>query len=416
MNHQILTFYYSRIVGKKIFLPTGKPIGVLLDLLVDATGERPKIIAVKTRIKKKITILDYKNFEIIKADTKYIVKCTDIVEVNEADFTKSYYLGQRVLDRQIVDIDGRKLVRVNDLRLVVLKSGTFVVAADVGIEGILRRIGYAKYIKAILSLFHVTLTSKFILWDNVETVDSSKTTIKIGTQYSKLETLHPSDLADIFEEMDKTTRANVFAALDEHKAADVLEELETEAQVHLIENLSKEKAADVLEKMRPSEAADLIDELEPHKAEELLSEMEKEASNDVRELLEYDNKEIGSLMSTEYVSFNKNITVGEAIDELRTMKPEDNALYSILVTDEKHRLIATVSLRDIIVSLPETPLHSIMENQFIAVFDDDNLDDLAEIVSKYNLLAVPVIDSTSKIQGVVIIDDIVKGLVENGKL
>jgi Mg/Co/Ni transporter MgtE len=144
--------------------------------------------------------------------------------------------------------------------------------------------------------------------------------------------------------------------------------------------------------------------------------MDKEASEDVRELLEYDDKQVGSIMSTDFIAFNKNITAGQAIDELRRQKPEDNVLYSILATDEKNRLVGTISLRDIVVTDPATPLHSVMDNQFISVFDDDKLGDLAEIVSKYNLLAVPVIDSSSKIQGVVIIDDIVEELVENRKL
>lgn len=412
----ILTFYLSRIIGVKIYSPRGKYIGKIEDLLVDSSGKRPYVVGVLSRNDKKTSLYVFSSFEIIKVENRYIVRCNEEIELEEEKYPKSYFLAKKVLDKQIVDIDGRKLVRVNDLRLVLLQSGAYVVAVDVGIEGILRRLGYAKVVKTILSALHINLSSKFILWDNVETVESTHSTIKMGMEYSKLETLHPSDLADIFEEMDKTTRANVFAALDEHKAADVLEELETEAQVQIIETLTKEKAADVLEKMRPSEAADLIDELAPHKAEELLNAMDEEASADVRDLLEYSDKQVGSIMSTDFISFAKNVTAGQTIEELRLHKPENNTLYSILITDEKERLVGTVSLRDIVVADPSTPLHNIMDNQFISVFDDDKLGDLSEIISKYNLLAVPVIDNASKIQGVVIIDDIMEELLENGKL
>jgi len=282
-------------------------------------------------------------------------------------------------------------------------------------EGLLRRIGLSKSLNAILKMFGTTLPSKFILWDEIEAIDFSNLNIRLSTTFTKLNHLHPSDLADIIEDLGKKAKTEVFSSLDDETAADVLEELEPEAQVHILENLSLEKAADVLEKMPAHEVADIMDELEPQKAEELLNEMETESSNDVRELLEYEDDMVGSLMSNEYISFNKRFTVGQALDELRKQKPEDDMLYSILVTDDKERLVATISLRDLVVESPETQLHQIMDVKLITVFDDDKIDSLAEIISKYNMLAIPVIDTASKIQGIVIIDSIVEDLINKGK-
>jgi Mg/Co/Ni transporter MgtE len=260
---------------------------------------------------------------------------------------------------------------------------------------------------------NLTIPTRYIRWDEIEAFDFAGTDIKLSTSYSKLHTLHPSDLADIIEDMDKAARTNVFSSLDEEKAADVLEEMESKAQVQIVESLPKEKAADVLEKMPAHEVADIMEELSPAKAEELLKEMENESSEDVRKLLAYEEKQVGSFMSSDYIAFNKNMTAGDAIDELRKRKPEQEELYTILVVDNFERLVATVTLRDLVIADPLTPLHQIMNIQLITVFDDDNVKSLAEIISKYNLLAIPVINDSSRIQGVVIIDDVVEELVEN---
>jgi len=406
------TFYFSRTLNRKFYSSEGKPLGKVKDLLIELSGSRPRVIAIKTRIKRKERILDFSQFELVKAITNYVIKCNNIVDFQIPESSHSIFLAESVLDRQIVDINGRKLVRVNDFRLVIISTGVYLIAVDVGLEGLLRRIGISHQIKTFLSWFNLTLPGRYILWDDVETIDSMRAGIRLSTTYSKLHTLHPSDLADIIEDMDHKSRINVFSALDEEKAADVLEELEDKAQVHVIETLSKEKAADVLEKMPAHEAADIIDQLETEKAEELLNEMTLETSGDVRELLQYEEDTVGSVMSADYVSFNKNVTVAHVIDELRKTKPEADVLYSILVVDDRERLIGALSLRDLIVSEPSLLLHLIMEKQLVTVFDDDKIDSLVEIIDKYNLLAVPVIDSSSKIQGLVMIDKVLEELIE----
>ena len=350
---------------------------------------------------------------LINIHNQYVFKCQNIdntlIDLNE----NTVFLKNNVLDRQLVDIDNRKLVRVNDLRLAILATGTFVVAVDVGLEGLLRRLGVAKQLKMLFDIFHITMPNKLILWDEVETVDFGHAGIKLSSPFSKLSTLHVSDLADIIEDMDAKMQAHVFASLDEERAADVLEELETDAQIHVLESMSIEKAADVLEKMPADEVADILDEMEEDKAEELLSEMERHASEEVRELLEYDDDEIGSLMTTDFISFSKSLTVNETILELRKLKPESDTIYYLYIVDEKDRFVATVSLRDIIVSQPETTLSEIMSERAIYVTDTDNLNLIGEIISKYNLLAVPVVDKDKVMVGMVVIDDIVYTLLRS---
>ena len=408
-----LTFYLSRLIGRKFTTPELKPIGIIKDFLIDHTLERPRIIGLKVKIDKKYRFVDFSVFEIKKTKYKYSIICKKLrdIELNE----NLLLLAENLLDKQIVDIEGRKLVRVNDVRLVLIPSGSYVIAVDVGIEGLLRRLGIADPFQLIWNLFKTNLPSKLILWEDVQTVDFSKSNIKLAKTYSKLHTLHPSDLADIIEELDKATSSNVFASLDEEKAADVLEELDSHTQVHIIESMPKEKAADVLELMPADEAADILEELEEEKVEELLKEMDVESSEDVRELLEYHEHSVGSIMTTDFYHFNESLTVDETIKELRKLKPETDTIYSLLVLDDQEKLVATVSLRDLIISEPDKRLSDIMNKEFISVYDDDKIDILAEIISKYDLLAIPVTDKDMKVEGMVVIDDIVEDLIKDRK-
>jgi magnesium transporter len=408
-----ITFYLSLIVGKRFYSPDGKPLGRVKDLAIDYSQARPVIFAAKCRTGKKWRMLDFSRFQIVKAEERLIIRCDEMVDISLDDNPHLLMLAENVFDKQIVDINGRKLVRVNDVRMVFVPAGAYVIAVDIGMDGFLRRLGLPLSVRWWLGRLGITIPTHYIRWDEIEAFDFSRSDLKLSASYSKLHTLHPSDLADIIEDMDRAARTNVFSSLDEEKAADVLEELESKAQVQIVESLPKEKVADVLEKMPAHEVADIMEELTPEKAEELLTEMEDESSEDVRKLLAYEEKHVGSFMSSDYVAFNKNITAGDAINELRKRKPEQDELYSILVIDNSERLVGTVSLRDLVITDPGTLLHKFMNKQLITVFDDDNVDSLAEIISKYNLLAIPVINDSSRIQGVVIIDDVVEELVEH---
>jgi CBS domain-containing protein len=370
---------------------------------------------IKVKIKKEDKYFSIQNFTINKINKKLYISCSQPIELSEEIVNNSLLLVDSIMDQQIVDLNGRKLVRVNDVRMVSLPMGTYAVAVDIGIEGLLRRIGIVKPVRWLLSLFGVTLPSKFILWDDVQAIDFNNLNIKLSKSYTKLHMLHPSDLADIIEDLGKQSSAEVFSALDEEKAADVMEELETNTQIHIIESLSVEKMADVLEKMPADEVADILDQLETDKAEMLLDEMETESSQEVRDLLEYADNSVGSLMTTDYLSFKLNTTVDEVINELRTKKPESAELYNLFVTETNDELIGTFTLRDLVVSQPQTIIGDIMKTEPISLLDDQKVDDIAEIISKYNLLAIPVVDQCNVIQGMVVIDDIVEDLIHKRK-
>ena len=413
------TFYFSRIIGCRVYDENNVFIGKLIDLAVstehlnpdDTEPFRPKVKAVLLKKSGTENYFKFSRISVAKANGRYRVYCNEPVGIPKKETKENLLLKESILDQQIVDINGRKVVRVNDIRLVTIAEGVFAIAVDVGIEGLMRRIGIDKPLNLLLSLIRIHIPAEFILFDDIAAIDHTNLSIKLSKASSKLHTLHPSDLADIIEELGKISKTTVFSALNEEKAADVLEELEPHEQVHIIESMPLDKAADVLEKMPANEAADLLDKLEDEKAELLLDEMEKESSKEVRELLEYPDKSVGSLMNTEVLSFSENITIDEVLNKIRIQKPEMEVLYNLFVVDNDDKLVATVSLRDLVISLPQTPIHKIMKRDPISVYDYDEVDSLAEIISKYNLLAIPVTDKENKLEGMVVIDDVIEDLI-----
>lgn len=411
------TFYLSGIIGKEAFDTDGEAVGIIKDLLINAIPGGPNdpgrqiVTGIKLKTEAGTGFYSFQHFRVLKERERVGITCKELVRLNEEEVLNGMALVENILDKQIVDLNGRKLVRVNDVRLVKLSQGTFPLAVDIGIEGLLRRLGVSQPMKRILKYLKVAIPAKFILWDDVQAIDFSNLNIKLSKSYSKLHTLHPSDLADILEELGKKSSMTVFSALDEEQAADVLEEMESHAQVHILENLPVEKAADVLEKMPADEVADILDELEDDRAESLLKEMEAESSQEVRELLEYEDDVVGSIMTTDYLSFNPAKTVADVLDELRSKKPEAYELYNMFVTEKNDELIGSFNLRDLVVSDPSLKISEIMKTEPVSLYDDQDIKDIAEVVSKYDFLAVPVVDKQNQLQGMVVVDDVVEDLI-----
>ncbi|MEN9353037.1 MAG: hypothetical protein RL318_362, partial [Fibrobacterota bacterium] len=232
--------------------------------------------------------------------------------------------------------------------------------------------------------------------------------LKLSIDTANLKTLHPSDLADLIEDLDSHSQAILFQSLDAEHAAEVLEEMEPEAQAQILRDIPVELAADVLEQMPSDEVADILDEIGEDRAEELLEEMEKSASDEVRELMEYPDNVVGSLMSTEYLCFRDEDTVGRVLEDLREQKPDAEAIYSLFVVDHQDRLTAIVPLPSLVISSLDQKLSEIEGSRRLhKVLDTAPIPDLVELVSKYSLLSVPVVDADQKLIGAVVVDDVV---------
>ena len=315
------------------------------------------------------------------------------------------WLARDVLDKQIVDTDGRRVVRVNDLQLQESSSDLLLVGVDIGARGLLRRLGVEQLGRRIRRLTGADFPQRLISWDAVDPVQSDERSVRLRISHQKLAKLHPADIAEIVSQLGGRDRAAIFASLDDETAAETLEESSDEVQAQILARLSDERAADILEEMSPDEAADLLADLSPERREQLIAAMEADEAEDVEELLHYEEDTAGGLMTTEFVAIPVTLSAAQTIDRLRELEPNAESIYYVYIVDEQDKLLGVLSLRDLIVAKPETRISEIMIKRVIAVPLDARPEDVAAVIAKYNLLAVPVVDDDDRIQGIVTIDD-----------
>src|SRR5207302_1301331 len=304
------------------------------------------------------------------------------------------------LNAEVVDVRQHRVGRVRDL--VVVMSEPFPKVTGV----------ILKNNRKVRSLDWSMVRS----WDNKELslkVDAgslqphSRADTEPWLARQILDKQHPADLADIVNELSPDDRSAVFAALDDEKAADTLEEIdEPQMQASILERLDVERASDILEAMAPDEVADLLADMPRERAQQLLQKMEEDEAGDVEELLAYREDTAGGLMTTEYVAVLHSLTAAEAIERLRELEPDAESVYYVYVTDEEEHLLGVLSLRDLIVAKPETKIRDFMIKNVISVRLDAGPREVAEVTSKYNLLAVPVVDEHNRIHGIVTVDDV----------
>ena len=313
-------------------------------------------------------------------------------------------LVQDVLDKQIIDTDGARVVRVNDIELARINGNVIVTNVDIGVKGILRRIGLDKLGRWATRYMKNEPSVGTISWDFVEPLVHDQS-MRLKVPASKLADLHPSDIAEIISDLNRAEHRDLLNKLDIKQLADTLEEVEPDFQADLLGHFSDEKVADVLEEMSPDEATDLLAELPDERRQGLLKLMESDEADEVRELLRYEEDTAGGLMTTEYVTVTPDLTAAKAIEELRKQGEEAELLYYVYVTDAEEHLQGVFSLSDLIMAQPETPVTEFMHKRVITVDLDTEQDEIAQIVAKYNLIAVPVVDAEEHLHGVVTADD-----------
>jgi CBS domain-containing protein len=315
------------------------------------------------------------------------------------------WLARDVLDKQIVDTDGRRVVRVNDLQLQESDSQLLLVGVDIGARGLMRRLGVEQIGRRFRRLTGSDFPQRIVSWDAVDPVESDERSVRLRISHQKLAKLHPADIAEIVGQLGGRDREAIFASLDDETAADTLEESTEEVQAQILARLSDERAADILEAMSPDEAADLLADLPEERREQLIAKMEADEAEDVEELLTYEEDTAGGLMTTEFVAIPVSLTAAQTIDRLRELEPDAESIYYVYVVDDDEKLLGVLSLRDLIVAKPDTRIADIMIKRVIAVPLDARPEDVAAVIAKYNLLAVPVVDDDDRIQGIVTIDD-----------
>jgi len=323
-----------------------------------------------------------------------------------------FLLERDLLDQQIIDVHGRKVVRVNDVDLhpettdghVKLKVGS----VDVGARGAIRRL--LKGIVPMTALKPVLqkIPPRLIPWDFVDLIETDPARrVKLKISHDRLAKLHPADIADIIEELAPSERQAVFQSLDEEVAAEALEEVQPKVQKSIVQSLDSERAAEIVEEMNPDAAADLLADLPDERTSEILQEMEPEGRNEVEELLEFRENTAAGRMNTEYLSLDADSTVSDAIDVLRNYEGPVEAVHTIYLVDDQWKLVGAVPLAKLILAKPEDKLSSLTIEPLISIHAGAKEREVTEVFDKYNLVILPVLDDNGVLTGVITSDDVI---------
>ena len=401
-------FYLTRMLGKPVTDSAGQPIGIIKDLAI-ATGEVfPRVTSVALVGPDKTPfMLSWRKF-VDSFDEDGAKLNTTAPELRFSyQQPDEVLLARDLLNKQIVDTQGMKVVRVNDLKLSESRNQLRLLGAEVGTRGILRGIWppLENATNAITRFLGHPLRENLIAWNYMELLDRDLSHVKLSVSHRRLHELHPADIADVLEQLSSPQRARVFQYLDDDQVADTISEMEDEIQAQVVDDFTDERASDILEIMDPDDAADILGDLPYDKAEALLRLMGVREARQVRKLLGYREKTAGGIMTPEITTVSEEMTAQEVIDQLRARASEAENVYYVYVVGARRVLEGVVSLRDLVVSPPETKVTEIIERDVFSVGPDDDQEQVAEIMSKYDLLALPVVDEAGRILGIVTVDD-----------
>jgi CBS domain-containing protein/sporulation protein YlmC with PRC-barrel domain len=402
-------FYLSELIGLKVYDLKGRHIGVLRDaaliplihpLRVDRflVGAGPGWLSIR-----------YDQVETISLDGIHLK------DEHLRPYHSDEYMLRMVrdlLDQQIIDAQGRKVVRVNDITfLKECESGydvLHILEVDIGLRSILRRVLRGVVPPPLVRKLQSRISPHSIRWEfcNILEADPQRR-VRLNISNKLLEDMHPADLADIVENLGHEDRAAIFNTMDNEVAAELLSEVQPGMQTRIIESLNTEKAADILEEMEPSEAADLLHELEQEQSEQILEEMQPEEKEEVEELLEFGDETAGGLMDPGFLALPHKATVADAVAELRKNEEVLEDLHSIFLVDEKDRLQHAVPLAKLFFASGNVALKELSSEPLLCVHAQEKQNRVAEMFDKYNLLSLPVVDDNQTLIGVITVDDVV---------
>ena len=402
---KLSVFIYTDILDKKVYDEFGDVLGVLRDVYVTTDDGYPRAIGYKVKRGSSIYNYEFRMISFFEDNGKIIIKTKGSREILTRRY--SYLLSENLMNKKIVDINGKQVVKVKDLKIVEIAGEYKVVAVEAGNLGRFKSRKLSQISKMLYKALGKEYEDKIIPWEDVESLDLKNNNIQLSNSYKKISSLHPADIADILEDLDEGERKKVFESLDEDLAADTFEEIDDEYKSSIIKELSESKTAELLENMDNDEIADLLDGLEEEEKEKIFVNLEKDDAEEVQELMKYEDETVGSIMSKEFVSFNVDISIEDTIDIIREMDVDEEALYCIFVVDEVEKVKGTVKIQDLLLKDKKLLLKDVMDDKVIAVNHSEAIAEAIDQVAKYDLLLTPVVDDDEKLVGVVLIHDII---------
>ena len=407
MNLDINELYLSSVLDKTVIDEKGREIGKLWDLIMIPGEVFPGVSHVLVKGKRMLSAIPWSeislfNSFVISVSGRYYEIAPHVQKDGEI------LVRRDILDKQIVDINGAKVVRVNDIRLGIHKDLLCVFSVDIGFRGILRRLGYERFGERVASTLRTVLPQQEISWEFVQPLEMNLSRLTLTMARDQMADMHPADIAHIISQLPSRNAHTVLISLDTETAGEAIHELEPELRSRIMSQLDSERASDILEEMAPDEAADVLGDLSEEKAQELLGLMDAEEAEDIQELMEHEEDSAGGLMNSEFLSISDELSVEDALREVRLLAPDVETVYYVYVVNADEKLQGVVTLKDLLTSPANTSIRDIMTVQMKWVDVEAAPEDILEIIAKYNLIAVPVLDKEEKMVGIVTVDDIVE--------
>ena len=406
--------YLSRLIHAPIVDAEGVRLGTVGDVAVDLRDPLPRVTGLCMRAdRSRVALIPRDAVETL--DPQQVRLRVARRFLHPRPLQPDEMLLADILDTQVVDTDGLKVVRVNDLQLSQANSEVRLVAADVGTLGLLRRLSLDGLVQRLVRLVGRALPDRVIPWKMVATFSGPLTPVKLSISRERLREIHPADLGQLMEDLDRDERVEVMTALGHEAAAEILAEAEPEVQADVMKSLPSALAADILEEMSPDDATDVLTDLPPARAEKLINLMAPEEAQDVKELLKYPEGTAGSVMTTKVVALPEGLTAEQTLQLLRELAPGAEQIFYFYVIDAGRKLVGVLPLRALIVARPAQPISEIMTRKVIALSTDDDLETVAAALTKYDLLALPVLAASGRLVGVVTVDDLMGIILRKGR-
>jgi len=414
----MLTLALSELLGATVYDPSGAS-GRVREVTLAPQEDRSRISSLIVKTKAGNRVLPFAAVSAINGGIRTTTAAAEWPAVNG---TEGLFLLERdLLDQQVIDINGRKVVRVNDVDLQVdapkdknaerTNPVLRVHSVDVGARGAVRRLLRGVAPKTALQALLARIPPRSIPWNFIDVIETDPARrVKLKISYDGLAKLHPADIADIVEDLAPDERQAVFQTLDEGVAAEALEEVEPKVQKAIVESLDSGRAADIVEEMDPDAAADLLGDLPEERSEQILVQMEPEAQQDVVELLEHHEETAAGRMTTEFLALPVQATVQNAIDSLREFEGGVEAVSTIYLVDSHGTLVGAVPLARLVLAPTSTPMLSLTQEPLVLAHEGVEENEVAELFDKYNLQTLPVVDEHSKLTGVITSDDVISML------
>jgi CBS domain-containing protein len=387
--------FLASILDRPVQGKTDEVIGRLDDLIVRMDEQYPLVAGLIVKDGRRRFFVPARLLQDMNGAAKLASSTVDLQAFNRRD--GEVLLRQDVLDHQLIDVSGRRIVRVNDVQLARLEGGLRVVGIDISPQALLRRLGPRAFASRIVG-------RQIIDWTDAQYL-ATAAPVQLKVSYDRLADLNPVDLARIVDALSYRESAEILSALDNETAAETLEEVSDERVADLLEGMDQERAADILEEMTPAAAADALEDLADDVAEQLLARMEPEEAADVQIHLAYDEDSVGRIMTTDFVGIPLASTVGDALAVVRSLEEVPDPLLAVYVVDASGALLGLVRLRMLILSDPATPVSEVLDDDLPTVQPEDQAEDAARVLAEYNLLAVPVLDPERRMLGIVTVDD-----------